>query len=40
MSVLAEAGEKLKAVEKCKTGRRGEGETNCGITPASKILVK
>jgi len=29
LSVLAKVGEKLEAVEKRKTGRRGEGEANC-----------
>ena len=28
-TVLAEIGEELEAVEKCETGRRGEGETDC-----------
>ena len=30
-SVLAEAREELEVVEKCETGRRGKGETNCGL---------
>ena len=31
LSVLVEVGEELEEVEKCKTGRRDEGETNCGL---------